>query len=71
MVSIRVLWGPIVEPAPTTVAPCRAVPGSMRASGAIETSASITVLAGSTIVAPASIRTSEMRRWASVVAAAS
>ena len=44
--SISVLLGPIVEPLPIAVAPCRLVNGAITVSWPIVTSASITVAAG-------------------------
>ena len=55
LVSVRVVSGPTTEPAPTSLPPRRLVPGSIRASAAISTSASTQVEAGSTTVTPASM----------------
>ena len=50
---MRVVCGPMIESAPTLVAPRRLVPGSIVASAAISTSASIQVEPGSITVTPA------------------
>jgi len=52
--SISVVSGPASQRAPIRVAPRRNVPGSITVSPPISTSTSISVLAGSTIVTPAS-----------------
>ena len=53
-VSISVVSGPTSQRAPIRVAPRRNVPGSTIVSRPISTPTSISVLAGSTIVTPAS-----------------
>ena len=60
----------MVAPEPIRVAPRRTQPGSIVASAAISTSASIQVAAGSTIVTPASMWRCAMRRRASAAASA-
>ncbi len=67
-ISVR---GPITASWATTVAPARMVPGSMRASCPISTSASIVVVAGSTIVTPLRMCPSAIRWRSSRSAAAS
>ena len=59
-----VVSGPIAQPAPMRVAPRRNVEGSIVVSWPIVTPASISVLAGSTIVTPARWWASWMRRCA-------
>ena len=68
---MSVVSGPTTEPAPTSVAPRRLEPGSIRASAAISTPASIQVEAGSTTVTPATMWASRMRRRARASTAAS
>ena len=69
--SISVLLGPIVDPLPIAVAPCRLVKGAITVSWPIVTSASITVAPGLTIVTPAIMWRSWMWRWATAATSAS
>ena len=64
-VSISVVSGPTSQRAPIRVAPRRNVPGSTTVSRPISTPTSISVLAGSTIVTPASACARWIRSWAS------
>ena len=65
VVSISVVSGPTSQRAPIRVAPRRNVPGSTTVSPPISTPTSISVLAGSTIVTPASACARWIRSWAS------
>ena len=65
VLSVIVVIGPTTQRSPTVVAPRSSVDGSSTVSGPMRTSTSICVVAGSTIVTPARMCASWMRRWAS------
>ena len=70
-VSVSVTSGPMSASAPTEVAPSSWVPGSTVVSWPMVTSTSIHVVSGSTIVTPARMCPSQMRRFSSRPRAAS
>jgi hypothetical protein len=68
---MTVVAGPTADRPPMRVRPRRNVDGSTTVSGPIVTSASMSVLAGSTIVTPARWCAWWIRRWAIAVTTAS